>query len=78
MRLDQERQQELEPARMDYAMKQLLSLGKVIHQMDDKKLKFMHKGHEVTLYPYSGWFTGKSVHDGRGIKNLLDQIKKEE
>ena len=37
-------------------------------------LQFIFRGSPVTLYPYSGWFTGKTVKDGRGIHNLLKQI----
>ena len=33
------------------------------------------KGERVMVYPYTGWFTGKTVKDGRGINNLLKQIK---
>jgi len=26
------------------------------------------------VWPYTGWFSGKGVKDGRGIKKLLKQI----
>jgi len=41
---------------------------------DEHKLQFSFKDEIVTLYPYSGWHTGKSITDGRGINKLLTQI----
>jgi hypothetical protein len=38
-------------------------------------ITFTWKGHPVKLYPYSGWHTGKTIKDGRGIENLLKQLK---
>jgi len=74
MRLDTDRQKEQEPKRIEYAVSRLAQIGIEIDYEDDKKIKFTHKGHEVTLYPYSGWFTGKSVMDGRGVENLIKQL----
>lgn len=74
-RLNQERQQHLEPRRMQYAIDQLSEHDVHIIHMGEKSLKFLFKGHPVTFYPYSGWFTGKTVQDGRGIDNLLKQIQ---
>lgn len=73
-RLNKERQQELEPRRMEYAIKQIESLGyNVLHSTTS--LSFQFRGHKVVYYPYSGWATGKSINDGRGLQNLIKQIK---
>ncbi len=74
-RLDTERQKLLEPGRIDNAVKSITSFGYVITYYDNTKIKFNFKNEEVTFFPYSGWHTGKSIKDGRGLKKLLDQIK---
>ena len=74
MSRNKERQQELQPGRVDYARTRLLSLGYPVTEIDATTLQFTFRGCPVTLYPYSGWFTGKTVKDGRGIHNLLKQI----
>lgn len=76
MRLNIERQNTLEPQRMDYAISKLIELGYSPIRQDGKKLLFLYKGETVTLFPYSGWHTGKSITDGRGIDKLLKQLDK--
>lgn len=39
-----------------------------------KCLIFEHDFSEVRFFPKSEWFSGKSVADGRGLKNLLEQL----
>ena len=73
-RLDIEKQKELEPKRMEYARNQITALGYPVTEVKRHTLQFTFRGSPVTLYPYSGWFTGRTVTDGRGIKNLLKQI----
>lgn len=74
-RLDTKRQQELEPKRTMFAIKELNKLG-IVGLVDyGKSIQFQHKGETVTLFPYSGWHTGKTIKDGRGINNLLKQLK---
>lgn len=75
MRLDQEKEAKLQPLRMAFAKKYLIGLGFEIIEETDKRLRFIFRGEKVTLYPYSGWFSGKSVHDGRGIMDLISQLK---
>lgn len=76
-RLNTERQNKLEPKRMAYAHEHLTTLTEVdIIETTDKRIVFKFKGEKVTLYPYSGYFNGKSVRAGRGIDYLLDQLKK--
>lgn len=74
-RLDQDKQNEQEPIRMEYAINQLTLLGYTIYYQTNTEIRFMHKDSSVSLFPYSGWFTGKTVKDGRGIANLLKQLK---
>ncbi len=75
MRLDIETQTELEPKRIAYAKEKITALGYDIFFENETSLKFLFKGKKVVLFPYSGWHTGASIKDGRGIENLLKQIK---
>lgn len=75
MRLNQERQKELEPKRLQYAKEQIEKLGLVIKEMDSTKIQFEYKGNTITLFPYSGWHSGKGIVAGRGIDKLLKQLK---
>ena len=74
-RLNIERQEQLEPTRIDYAVRKLEELGFTITLRDNRKIQFAFKGHTVTLFPYSGWATGKTIKDVRGIDKLLKQLK---
>lgn len=38
-------------------------------------IEFEYKGHIVKYFPYSGWATGKTIKDGRGLMNLINQLK---
>lgn len=73
-RLNTDRQKELEPKRMEVAIESIEAFGYEIHFKDDSRISFMFKEKQVTLYPYSGWHTGKSIKDGRGLQKLLTQI----
>lgn len=42
---------------------------------DASTIRINHNGFTVIYYPKSEWFTGKSVEDGRGIHNLIKQLK---
>jgi hypothetical protein len=75
-RLDKEREAALEPERMKYAMQHLNALGFSCDCIEnEKEIRFIFKGERVKFYPYSGWHTGKSIKDGRGLQKLLDQLK---
>lgn len=76
-RLNLEREQKLQPERMKFAQKALAHMGYDINVISENEIQFTHKGHVVKFFPYSGWFSGKSVKDGRGIGNLLTQLKAE-
>lgn len=73
-RLDKEREQELQPKRIDYARSCLVNKGYKIVSETSTELRFMVKNHECILFPYSGWHTGKTIKAGRGLANLLKQI----
>jgi hypothetical protein len=76
-RLDTDRQKELEPQRMQYARKAIESLGYTIAFESETEIRFRFEGAIVKLFPYSGWHTGSTIIDGRGIEKLLKQIKKQ-
>lgn len=75
-RLNIERQKELEPKRFEYAKTKITELGFIITFEDETRLEFLFKGEKIMLYPYSGWHTGKTIKDGRGIEKLLKQLTK--
>lgn len=73
-RLNIERQHRLEPQRMDYAQRQIEKLGYKVNRVSDNQLRFEFKDSTINFFPYSGWASGATIKDGRGIKNLLKQI----
>lgn len=73
-RLDQEREKEFQPKRMEYAIEQLSKIV-TIDFKDETRLEFFWRGERIKFFPYSGWATGQSIKDGRGLKNLLNQLK---
>lgn len=74
-RLNTERQNKLEPIRMRIAINEIQRLGLRITNSSDKMIEFEYKGHIVKYFPYSGWATGKTIKDGRGLENLINQLK---
>lgn len=66
----------LERERVDYATNQLLEAGIEPTYEDGSVIEFMFHGSKIKLFPFTGWFTGRTVKDGRGIHNLLKQVKK--
>lgn len=73
-RLNQEREAQLQPQRIAHAKKQLSARGIEIIYEDYNRIDFMWKGSKIMFYPYSGWHSGKTIQDGRGLKHLLDQL----
>jgi len=69
-----ERVQELQPSRMQYAKEKITAIGAEIKRETICELEFMFKGYTILLFPYTGWYTGKGIKDGRGIHNLLKQM----
>lgn len=74
MRLNTERQNKLEPIRMQIAINEIQILGLKITNCTDKMIEFEYKKHIIKYFPYSGWATGKTIKDGRGLKNLIKQL----
>lgn len=75
-RINVERQKVLLPKRMAYAIKALKARGIEATKVNDAKLEFEYNGAVVSFWPYSGWHSGKSIKEGRGIENLLKQLDK--
>jgi len=73
-RLDQEREEKLQPIRMEGCKKKLEELGFEVEEVGGTQLRFMYKGSKVVFFPYSGWHSGKTIKDGRGFQRLLRQI----
>lgn len=73
-RLNKEREAELQPKRIEFAKAELERKNVEITFEDETKLEFIFKGAKITFFPYSGWFSGKGIKDGRGINNLLKQL----
>lgn len=75
MEVFKELRAEKEPDRFEYAKQELAKLGIGIVAETDTSLQFNFKGETIVLFSYTGWHTGKSIKDGRGIKHLLKQLK---
>jgi hypothetical protein len=76
-RLDAERQAALEPERTKTAIKSLAELGFRAQIVSNTEINFLYKGATIKYFPYSGWASGKTIKDGRGLKNLLNQLEPE-
>ena len=74
-RLDEQRKKDLEPERMAYAIERLMEKGVEPFIIDGREIQFTWKYEIVKLFVYTGWHTGKSIKDGRGIEKLLNQLK---
>ena len=75
MRLDQYRQEKLEPKRMTFAIEQIEKLGYTVTQLNSRSLEFYYKEKRIMFHPYSGWATGAFINDGRGLAVLIQQLK---
>lgn len=73
-RLNQEREAKLQPKRIDVAKAAIEKLGYDIINEDSTSIEFFFNGELVKFFPYSGWHTGKSIKDGRGLNKLLRQL----
>lgn len=72
-RLNIERQQKLEPLRLQKAIEEITKLG-FRFDHNDKQIDILYKGEIISFYPYSGWHQGKGIKPGRGLNNLLKQL----
>lgn len=73
-RLDQEREEKLQPQRIRACKEKLESMGFTVESDGHTQLTFEFKGSKIQFWPYSGWHTGKTIHDGRGFNRLLAQL----
>jgi hypothetical protein len=74
--LDVNRKRKLLPKRMQFALETITKYGYTVRPSDcGNFLTFDFKGKAVKHYVYSGWHSGKSITDGRGLSRLIDQIK---
>lgn len=77
--LIKEIREQKEPNRIFFAMNELIRLGySPTFHAAEKYIEFKFKGCPVRFYPFTGWATGMTIKDGRGLCNLLKQIKKYE
>lgn len=74
-RLDQERESKIQPKRIVIAKQEITKFGFEIIKETATAIQFVFKGSVITYFPYSGWASGKSIQDGRGLENLLNQIR---
>ena len=74
-RLDQEREAEFQPKRMESCKKKLEELGFLVNEVNNTELQFVFKNNTIKFWPYSGWYSGKFVKSGRGFVNLLKKLK---
>jgi len=65
---------ELQPRRMQYAINMIEKAGCEITFKDEKEIIFQYQGERINFFPYTGWATGKSIKDGRGINKLIEQL----
>ena len=71
-----ELRQQKEPERVFFAMNELMKLGfNPTFYVAEKYIEFKFKNSLVKFFPFTGWATGKTIKDGRGLENLLKQIK---
>ncbi len=68
------RKLQLQPERMDYAKCSIDDAGYEITFECSTRLEFIFHGSKVMFYPYTGWATGATIQDGRGIDKLITQI----
>lgn len=73
-RLDQEREKQLQPQRIKSCKIKLEELGFIVSEVGETELRFLFNGNIIKFWPYSGWYTGKNIKDGRGFNNLLKQL----
>ena len=73
-RLDVERQAKLEPERTKLAIKTLTEMGFKVKVESNTEISFIYQGEKIKYFPYSGWASGKTIKDGRGLNTLVAQL----
>lgn len=72
-RLNQEKEKKLKPSRLKKAIEEIEKRGFHV-RANDEKVIFSFEHSSIVYWVYSGWASGKSIKDGRGLKNLLEQL----
>lgn len=66
---------QIQKERLEYAEMQILSIGIDITFTCESRIEFYYNDELIQYYPFKAWATGKSIEDGRGLNNLLKQLK---
>ncbi len=70
-----ESKNKIQKSRLEYAEMMILELGFDIVSANKTELRFEFNGNTVYFFPFTGWHSGKTIQDGRGLNNLLKQLK---
>ena len=70
-----ESKNKIKKTRLEYAEMRILELGYDITSINKTELRFEFNGSTIYFFPFTGWHTGKTIQDGRGLNNLLKQLK---
>ena len=70
-----ESKNKIQKSRLEFAEMRILELGFDITSVNNTELRFEFKGSIVYFFPFTGWHSGKNIQDGRGLNNLLKQLK---
>jgi hypothetical protein len=68
---------EKEPSRFEYATDALMEADCTVRPNSEDPKCLIVNGY-IRFWPYTGWYSGKGVGSGRGIKNLLKQLAPQE
>jgi hypothetical protein len=60
--------------RLEFAEMRILELGFDITSVNKTELRFEFNGSMIYFFPFTGWHSGKTIQDGRGLNNLLKQL----
>jgi len=75
-RLDKQRESELQPKRLAFAKEAIMKMGYEITFESKSEINFYFRDAKIKFFPYSGWHSGATIKDGRGLNNLLKQLMK--
>ncbi len=64
----------IQKSRLEFAEMMILDLGFDIVSANKTELRFEFNGSTIYFFPFTGWHSGKTIQDGRGLNNLLKQI----
>lgn len=63
----------IEPTRFEYAVDTLMDAGHRVGR-NPKDGKSFIVNETITIWPYTGWWSGKGVGSGRGVHNLVKAL----